>query len=134
LVLTLNITFPEQAYPSADDPNPAPDFVGPHEVYAWGTSVEGLATGQVDLGSLVLSQGQDFTLTLGASESVALGTNASLRIPAARRIRQHLARHRAFLPHRNHPRLAVILMFGPSPTFPFSVALRPSDCFVICGP
>ncbi len=84
LVLTLDITFPEQAYPSTDDRNPSPDFVGPHEVHAWGTSAGGLATGQVDLGSLVVSQGQDFTLTLGASESmVNLGTGATLSLTLA---------------------------------------------------
>jgi hypothetical protein len=80
LVLRLNITFPAQAYPSTDDLRPSPEFVGPHEVYAWGTSAGGLASGQVDLGSLVVSQGQDFTLTVGTSEAVNLGTNATLNV------------------------------------------------------
>ena len=80
LVLKLNITFPAQAYPSTDDRYPSPEFVGPHEVYGWGTSVGGLATGQVDLGSLVVSQGQDFTVTVGTSDAVNLGTNASLNV------------------------------------------------------
>src|ERR1035438_8152852 len=60
----------------------APTFVGTHEVYATGTSAEGLQTGPVDLGSQVVSQGQDFTLTLGTSESfVNLGTGATLSLP-----------------------------------------------------
>ena len=33
-------------------------FRGQHEVYAWGYTVRGLATGQTDLGALVVSQGQ----------------------------------------------------------------------------
>src|ERR1022692_3649915 len=32
------------------------------------------------------------------------------------------------------PRLAVSLMTGPSPTTPLRVAVRPSDCSLICGP
>ena len=82
LVLSLAITFPEQAYPSPDGQTTPPTFVGTHEVYASGTSAEGLQTGPVDLGSLVVSQGQDFTLTLGTSESfVNLGTGATLSLP-----------------------------------------------------
>ena len=79
LVLSLEITFPEQAYPNTDDRYPPADFIGPHEVYAWGVSASGLNSGQVDLGSLAVSQGPDFTLTLGTSESaVNLGTGATL--------------------------------------------------------
>ena len=84
----LNITFPQQAYPTTSDLNQAPDFTGPHEVYAWGTSVEGLQTPQTDLGSLVVSQGQDFTLTVAPGTSatnvaaVPPGANVTLTLAA----------------------------------------------------
>jgi len=77
LVLTLNITFPDQAYLTTQDTDIVPEFVGPHEVYAWGTSAEGLATGQVDLGSLVVSQGQDFTLQVAPGGVISMGPGAT---------------------------------------------------------
>ncbi|MGA2119595.1 MAG: hypothetical protein ABSH56_33220 [Bryobacteraceae bacterium] len=70
LVLTVNITFPELDYPGTLTNGVPISFVGPHEVYAWGTTNEGLSTGQVDLGSLVVSQGQDFTLNLAPTGAV----------------------------------------------------------------
>jgi hypothetical protein len=78
LVLTLNVTFPEQDFLSTSDTNASSDFVGPHEVYAWGTTAEGIVTGTVDLGSLVVTQGQDFALTLAPAQPVTVGTNTTL--------------------------------------------------------
>jgi len=59
LKLSLAITFPEQANGT--------DFFGTHEVYAWGTNAEGITAGPVDLGAMVVSPGQDFTLTVSPS-------------------------------------------------------------------
>lgn len=82
-VLKLAVTFPAQAYPSTDDNSPAPNFLGPHEVYAWGTSAEGLNTGQMDLGSLVVSQGQDFALNVAIGNSLNVGTNSTVNLTVA---------------------------------------------------
>ena len=53
--LSLNLTFSEQ------------NFVGTHEVYAWGTNAAGLTTAQTDLGPMVVSQGPDFILNVTPS-------------------------------------------------------------------
>ena len=58
--LSLAITFPEQNWQYTD-------FFGAHEVYAWGTNAEGLETAAVDLGAMVVSPGQDYTLTVSPS-------------------------------------------------------------------
>ncbi len=79
-VLSLNISFPNQSFFSTADNNVSSDFVGQHEVYAWGYTVRGLATGQTDLGALVVSQGQDFTLSISPSGPVAVGTNTTLNL------------------------------------------------------
>jgi hypothetical protein len=71
LVLSLNITFSAQDFLTS----PYTEFVGQHEVYAWGTSAGGLSTGQTDLGALVVSQGRDFTL------SVTPGGGNSITVP-----------------------------------------------------
>ena len=55
LSLSLNIAFSEQ------------NFVGTHEVYAWGTNAANLTTAQTDLGALVVSQGPDFILNVTPS-------------------------------------------------------------------
>ena len=60
LALSLAITFPEQNWQYTD-------FFGAHEVYAWGTNAEGLETAAVDLGAMVVSPGQDYTLTVSPS-------------------------------------------------------------------
>ncbi|MGB7723152.1 MAG: chitobiase/beta-hexosaminidase C-terminal domain-containing protein, partial [Bryobacteraceae bacterium] len=65
LALSLAITFPEQNWQSTD-------FFGAHEVYAWGTNAEGLATAAVDLGAMVVSPGQDYTLTVSPSGSTTV--------------------------------------------------------------
>jgi hypothetical protein len=84
LVLALNIAFPEQDFTS-DFNNPI-DFTGSHEVYAWGNSHWGLSTGQIDLGAVVVSQGQDFILNItpggGNSIPVPSGLTTSLNIAA----------------------------------------------------
>jgi uncharacterized repeat protein (TIGR01451 family) len=77
LLLTLNVTFPDQAHLSTSDTDIAPDFVGSHEVFAWGTSAEGLATGAVDLGAMVVSQGQDFTLQMAPGGVISMGPGAT---------------------------------------------------------
>ena len=59
LTLSLAITFSEQITGT--------DFFGAHEVYAWGTSADPLTTAAVDLGALVVSPGQDYTLTVSPS-------------------------------------------------------------------
>jgi hypothetical protein len=65
-VLSLRITFAQQnqRYGSA----PMIDFTGQHEVYASGDSLapdgSPLSTGDVDLGALVVSPGQDFLLNI----------------------------------------------------------------------
>jgi hypothetical protein len=76
LVLTLNIAFPNQTFPGSLSSTTSGSFVGPHEVYAWGTTNEGLNTGQVDLGSMVVSQGQDFTLNLAPTGQVTVPAGA----------------------------------------------------------
>ena len=51
LAVTLSLTFFEQ------------NFVGTHEVYAWGLDSEDLPSPTQDLGAFVVSQGQDFTIS-----------------------------------------------------------------------
>jgi hypothetical protein len=81
LVLSLSVVMPEQDYLATNNNNPSPDFIGPHEVYAWGYNAGGLSTGQVDLGSLIVSQGQDFTLTLGAGGTIWIPANSTINVP-----------------------------------------------------
>jgi hypothetical protein len=59
LTLSLAITFPEQGNGT--------DLFGAHEVYARGTNAEALETAAVDLGAMVVSPGQDYTLTVSPS-------------------------------------------------------------------
>lgn len=59
VTLSLAITFAEQSSGT--------DFFGAHEVYAWGTNAEELETAVVDLGAMVVSPGQDYTLTVSPS-------------------------------------------------------------------
>lgn len=40
------------------------NFLGSHEVYSWAMNAEGLESPSVDLGALVVNQGQDFTLSM----------------------------------------------------------------------
>ncbi len=62
-----------------------PDFLGQHEVYAWGNTAGGLATGQIDLGALTVTQGQDFTLNLTPSGPVTIATNTALNLTLSAR-------------------------------------------------
>ncbi len=66
--LSLSMAFKEQS------------MVGNHEVYAWGTSAEHVTTSQVDLGALVVSQGQDFILnvTPGAGQVMVAGNSSTV--------------------------------------------------------
>ena len=64
LALSLAITFAEQSSGT--------DFFGAHEVYGWGTNAEGLETAAVDLGAMVVSPGQDYTLTVSPSGSTTV--------------------------------------------------------------
>jgi len=75
LALSLALTFPEQS-------NGA-DFFGPHEVYAWGTSAEQIATAQVDLGALVVSPGQDYTLTVSPSGTTTVPYTGTVTLTVA---------------------------------------------------
>jgi hypothetical protein len=75
LALSLAITFPEQS-------NGA-DFFGPHEVYAWGTSAEQITTAQVDLGAVVVSPGQDYTLTVSPSGTTTVPYTGTVTLTVA---------------------------------------------------
>jgi len=82
LLLRLGVTFPEQAF-LGTTPNDNPgDFIGPHEVLASAVTAEGLATILVDLGSVVVSQGQDFALTVSPSTTdvITLSPSATVNV------------------------------------------------------